>query len=177
MTRTSRKRTVGLALAMLTLAALSPALLRTAEAGYYGHGYRHGYGHGFGYGRGYGYSHGYGHGYGYGYGYGYRPQGGLTLDIAKQAGLGAVDLNVKPKKAEVYVDGEYAGLVRNFDGYPAYLWLSEGVHQVVLFHNGRKTEAREFTVRKGEVIDFHLRMQDGEAVAAQELFEGATALG
>ncbi len=167
MTRTSRKRTVGLVLAMLTLAALSPALLRTAEAGYYGHGH--------GYGRGYG--HGYGHGYGYGYGYGYRPQGGLTLDIAKQVGLGAVDLNVKPKKAEVYVDGEYEGLARNFDGYPAYLWLSEGVHQVVLFHNGRKTEAREFTVRKGEVIDFALRMQDGEAVAAQESFEGATPLG
>ena len=176
---------------MLTLATLSSALPRTAEAGYYGHGYGHrygygrgsgyghsyghGYGHRYGYGRGYGYGHSYGSGYGYGYGY--PAQGGLTLDIAKQAGLGAVDLNVKPKKAEVYVDGEYAGLVRNFDGYPAYLWLSEGVHQVVLFHNGRKTEAREFTVRKGEVIDFQLRMQDGEAVAAQELFEGATALG
>ena len=177
MTRTSQKRTVGLALAMLTLAALSPALLRTAEAGYYGHGYGHGYGRGYGYGHGYGRGYGHGYGYGRGYGYGYRPQGGLTLDIAKQAGLGAVDLNVKPKKAEVYVDGEYAGLVRNFDGYPAYLWLSEGVHQVVVFHNGRKTEAREFTVRKGEVIDFYLRMQDGEAVAAQELFEGAAALG
>ena len=163
MTRTNRKRTVGLALAILTLATLSLALPRTAEARYYGHGY-------------YGYGHRYGHGYGYGH-YGYRQQRELTLEIAKQAGLGAVDLNVKPKKAEVYVDGEYQGLVRNFDGYPGYLWLSEGVHQVVLFHNGRKTEAREFTVRKGEVIDFYLRMQDGEAVAAQELFEGATALG
>ncbi len=153
MTRTNRKRTIGLALAILTLATLSLALPRTAEARYYGYG--HGYGHG----------------------YGYRQQRDLTLEIAKQAGLGGIDLNVKPKKAEVYVDGEYKGLARNFDGYPGYLWLSEGVHQVVLFHNGRKTEAREFTVRKGEVIDFYLRMQDGEAVAAQELFEGATALG
>ena len=50
-------------------------------------------------------------------GYG-RPSslGSLDLALAKQAGLGAVQLQVRPRRAMVYLDGQLIGNVGDFDG-------------------------------------------------------------
>lgn len=77
--------------------------------------------------------------------------------------LGAIDLNVKPKKAAVYVDGEYAGLAKDFDGYPGFLWLEPGNYEISLFMPGYRTSSRTFEIRTGELLDVKLRMEPGEA--------------
>ena len=46
---------------------------------------------------------------------------------------------VTPKEAEVYVDGYYAGIVDNFNGYFERLNLQPGGHEFVLYHDGYRT--------------------------------------
>ena len=67
-------------------------------------------------------------GYGYGYGYydpfwfgygGWSPYGWYApfyLPNAYDSNVGSGRLQVKPRNAEVYVDGYYAGTVDDFDG-------------------------------------------------------------
>ncbi len=104
---------------LLTLLLFTWGVPQTAEARYYGHSYGH-HGHSFGH-----YGHSYGHrsffgshlGYHPGYysGYYYAPNPAEELAratrAARQSGLGALDLNIKPKKTAVYVDGQYVGVV------------------------------------------------------------------
>lgn len=158
---------MGIPLILAAFFALAPT--RTAEAGYYGH---HGYSGHHGYGRGY-YGYGYGH-YSPYYGYGsryrhYGPTGGLDLDVARQVGLGALDVSVRPKRrVEVYLDGEYLGVAGNFDGYPSYLWLKEGSYQLVFYRDGYRTIEREYTIRPGVVTDVRLRMEQGRSLLPEE---------
>ena len=178
MTVNNLKRRIRIGIPLILVALFAFASARTAEARYYGH---HGYGRGY-YGHGYGhhgyYGHGYyGHGYGhhgyYGYGRRYSPYyepGGLDLGVARLAGLGALDLDVSPRrKTKVYLGGEYIGVVGSFDGYPSYLWLKEGTYQLVFYRDGYTTLARELTVHAGVVIDVELRMERGESVPPEEL--------
>ena len=173
---------IGIPLMLAAFFAFAPT--RTAEAGYYrhysghyGHG-RHGYGRGY-YGYGYGYNGYYGHGrhyspYSYGR-YSHYPPGGLDLGVAQLAGLGALDLNVKPRRrTKVHLDGEYIGVVGNYDGYPSYLWLKEGTHQLVFYRGGYTTLAREFTIHSGVVLDVELRMERGRSVPPEEFIAGLT---
>ncbi len=174
MTLSNLKRRIRIGIPLIMVALFALALPRTAQAGYYGHYSHYGYGH-YGH-HGYGFG-SYGHHYGYSshyYGYGspyyyYRPRGGLDLNVARQGGLGALDLRVRPKKrVEVYLDGEYLGVAGDFDGYPSYLWLKEGTHQLVFYKDGYLTVAREYTIRPGVVTDVRLRMQPGRSVPPEE---------
>ena len=191
----SPKLTIGLrraGVAFAVLAMMAVAVPRSAEA-YYG-GYNHGY-HGYGY-RGlhrYGH-HGYGHfGGHYGsrlyrgsyhrssYYYGgssyspyYVPAGGFNLSVAQRAGVGALDLRVKPNRAEVYLDGEYIGRAGSYDGYPAVLWLGEGTHRLVFFRDGRKTMASDYIVTAGEVTAVRLTMGRGTSEDPQAFFADPT---
>lgn len=83
---------------------------------------------------------------------------------------GALDLDVKPEKAEVWVDGEYVGIADNFDGFPRYLWLPKGDHRLVFFLEGYKTAAREFSVGGGVVLRVKTKLDRGESKPAQEFF-------
>jgi len=181
MTVNNLKRRIRIGVPLILVAFFAFASTRTAEAGYYGHyGYGRGYyGHGYGhhgyYGHGY-YGHGYGHHGYYGYGRRYSPYyepGGLDLGVARLAGLGALDLDVSPRrKTKVYLGGEYIGVVGSFDGYPSYLWLKEGTYQLVFYRDGYTTLARELTVHAGVVIDVELRMERGESVPPEEFLAG-----
>jgi len=134
----------------------------------YGHRYGHRYGYyGLGY---YGYSpyylmyhRGYAPYHLYYGPYGYsRHYGGPTRS------LGAVDLNVKPKKAEVYLDGKLVGRAGEFDGFPGYLWLEEGTHQLIFHRDGFETVVREVKVMRDVVVDVRERMADGVATPIEE---------
>ncbi len=83
--------------------------------------------------------------------------------------LGALDLNVKPKKTQVFVDGQYAGLAKQFDGYPGYLVLEEGSHQVTFYLPGYQTESRVFQVRPGLVFDVRMRLREGESTPPDQV--------
>ena len=178
MTVSNLKRRIRIGIPLILVALFAFAPTRTAEAAGY---YRHYYGH-HGYGRSY-YGHGYGHRGYYGHGRHYSPYydpyygpyshyskpGGLDLGVARLAGLGALDLNVRPRRrTQVYLGGKYIGVVGNFDGYPSYLWLKEGTYQLVFYRDGYTTLARELTIQPGVVLDVELRMERGESVPPEE---------
>jgi hypothetical protein len=56
----------------------------------------------------------------------YQQAPAVDMNYAMMAGFGAIDMNVKPNHAEVWVDGKYAGEARDLDGDPTYLWLKDG---------------------------------------------------
>lgn len=133
----------------------------------YGYGYRHGYGHGYGHSLSFYLGHyglfGYPYYYGYGrhhYGYGYP----RYAYYRSSDDMGAVDLNVRPKKAEVYVNGQRIGNVGEFDGFPGYLWLEEDVYDIVIYRPGYQTYHQTVEVYPGLVIDIDQDLVPGEAI-------------
>jgi hypothetical protein len=93
----------------------------------------------------------------------YGPEGGVNMSVAMMAGWGAIDLNVKPNRAEVWVDGQYAGEARDLDGYPSYLWLEQGGHQLEVYKGGYATFSEKVEVRRGMRTEIKVRMQPGES--------------
>ena len=51
----------------------------------------------------------------------------------------SVRLEVKPKEAEVFVDGYYAGIVDDFDGAFQRLRVEPGEHEITLYLDGYRT--------------------------------------
>lgn len=129
--------------------------------GYYGFGP-----YGYGYGR-YGYYGHYGYdpyGYGYGYGYSYR---------RRAATMGALDLNVKPKNTQVWVNGGYVGTTGKLDGSPSMLWLEKDSYEVIFFNEGYETVVRRYTVTPGGVIKEGFLMQPGTSTRPEALSTAA----
>jgi hypothetical protein len=107
----------------------------------------------------------------YGWGWGaypagyYQPAGGVDMNFAMMAGFGAVELNVKPNRADVWVDGKYMGEARDLDGYPSYLWLAEGGHRVAVHKGGFLVFDEQVEVRRGMKTAIKLRLQPGDSPA------------
>lgn len=99
--------------------------------------------------------------------YGYP--GVVWYDYQAYGSMGGIDLNVRPKKAQVYVDGQRIGRVGRFDGYPSALWLEEGTYELVIYHPGYRTLHETVKVFSGVVIDFDYQMVPGEATPPEEL--------
>src|SRR5581483_5048447 len=55
----------------------------------------------------------------------------------------SVRLEVKPKEAEVYVDGFYAGIVDDFDGVFQRLHVPPGPHEITLYLDGYRTVTQQ----------------------------------
>ncbi|MEM6454907.1 MAG: PEGA domain-containing protein [Acidobacteriota bacterium] len=87
---------------------------------------------------------------------------------------GALDLDVRPEKAEVWLDGEYIGVADNYDGFPSFLWLEEGTYDIAFYLEGYKTYHRQVTVRPGVVLDIEPRMERGESVKPRDLQSKST---
>jgi hypothetical protein len=83
---------------------------------------------------------------------------------------GALDLNIKPKRAEVWVDREYLGSVDSYDGFPRYLWLQPGEHHLVVYLDGHETFARKVTLRRGEILAIRYELREGVARQPEEVF-------
>lgn len=168
-------------------------------APYHGGGYGHGgYGHGHGYygGHGYGghgyygghygypyygYSHfGFGFGFGYPYygyypfyGYGYAPYAYAPYYAPYSYGysyLGEVRTEVKPQKAQVYVDSGYVGTADSFDGWWQRLNLEPGNHRLVFRAVGFKPYVIDLKIVPGQ--DYHIKyeMEPGQdSITEQEM--------
>jgi hypothetical protein len=143
--------------------------------GYYGYPYYYGYGYpnyyGY-YGRPWSYYAPYGGYRSYGYdspsygspSYGspsYGEGGGAAYVERREPG--AVALKVRPKTAEVYIDGRYLGTAGSFDGFPGYLWLAAGTYRLELVQDGYANLERAIDVSPGQVLKFDLQMQEGAA--------------
>ena len=128
---------------------------------FYFPGYSFSLGVGFGSGHGYGY--GYGH-YPYGYsGYAYpsfgaySPYGHLSythLPSLADPYTGFLRLKVRPRDAQVYVDGYYVGIVDEFDGIFQRLRLEEGPHQIEIRHPAYLPLELEVLIVTGEKVTF-----------------------
>jgi hypothetical protein len=93
----------------------------------------------------------------------YQPEGGVGMGAAMIAGMGAVELNVKPNRADVWVDGRYVGEARDLDGYPPYLWLAEGEHRVAVHKGGFLAFDEPINVQRGMKTKIKLKMQPGDS--------------
>ena len=97
----------------------------------------------FWYGGGYGYpSYGYGGSYSTGsYSQTYRDTGNLRLKI-------------KPREAQVYVDGYFVGVVDSFDGSFQRLSLDGGGHKVEIKADGYETLLLDVLITPGETVTY-----------------------
>ena len=108
----------------------------------FGFGYPYGYPYYYGYPWGYPY-----YGYGYGYGYPAAPTG--------YSGYGGVRIEEAPKRAQVFADGYYAGVVDDFDGTFQHLNLPAGVHQIEIRQPNQPPISFEVNVQPGQTINYH----------------------
>ena len=107
----------------------------------------------------------YSYGWGWGAPYGYPRAVDYYGDDS-----GALDLDIKPEEAEVYLDGERIGIADNFDGFPRYLWLEKGTYHLVLYKEGYETLAKRIELSPGGVLRLKDKMVPGVAKSPEELF-------
>ena len=82
--------------------------------------------------------------------------------------VGALDLDVSPEKAQIFIDGNYVGVADDFDGFPTFLWLEEGTYDVAIYRSGYETIFRQYTIYAGITIDVEDRMRKGESIHPKE---------
>ena len=95
-----------------------------------------------------------GPGWGYPYGGGYGGYGGGYGTSSRYAEIGQLRLKVKPKNAQVYVDGAFAGTVDEFDGTFQRLDLEEGPHRVELKLEGHAPLMFEVNIIPNELVTY-----------------------
>ena len=82
--------------------------------------------------------------YGGGYGGGYAGgEGGPSW--------AAVDTDISPDEARVYLDGRYIGTADDFDGFPDYLYLQQGHYKLEFQLEGFEPKAVEVDARPGNM--------------------------
>jgi PEGA domain len=98
---------------------------------------------------------GFAYGYQYPWGpYGYPPYGAYRVDPGA-----SLRLEVKPKEAEVYVDGFYAGIVDDFDGTFQRLSVRPGEHEIELFLDGYRTVHQKVYVTPRKTFNVKYSME------------------
>ena len=176
--------------ACIALLLLLPAAVAAQHGG--GHSGGHGGGHSGGHGGGHGgYSGGHGgghlsfyHYYGYGYPSSYRYGAGYygapyyrgygrSYGSAYPEGraAGALDLDLAPARTAVYEEGQYLGTVDDFDGFPDYLWLSPGTHELTFYLEGYRTMVRQFEVRPRQIVSVSEALVRGDSIRPEERSE------
>lgn len=112
-------------------------------------------GYGFNVGVGFGYPGAFGQ-YGYS-GYAYYPYFGVGYSSYPNYSdpyTGFLRLKVKPRDAQVFVDGYYVGLVDHFDGFSQRLRLEEGTHRVEIVHPQYVPIEFDVLIVTGEKVTF-----------------------
>ena len=88
--------------------------------------------------------------------------GGEQVETAIRGGL---ELRIKPRNTQVWIDGDYAGLAKDFDGYPSYLWVNGGSYEVSFYLPGYETVTQGFEVRPGHVGRVKMKLRRGPTEA------------
>jgi len=71
---------------------------------------------------------------------------------------GAIRIEATPRRAEVYVNGYYAGIVDDFDGRFQRLRVMPGEHEIVLYLAGFRTVVQTVYVNPGATVRIRDRM-------------------
>ena len=101
----------------------------------------------------------------YGYQYPIRPYGYGYRFAEPDA---SVRLEVKPKEAEVFVDGYYAGVVDDFDGTFQRLNVSPGEHEIELWLDGYRTVKQKVYLTRDNTFKIKYQMERLAAGQPQE---------
>ena len=80
-----------------------------------------------------------------------------ALALAQRGG-GSLKFDVKPKNAEVFVDGYLAGRVDNFGGFFQSLGVPAGPHTLTLWCQGYRTVTQEVRVQRGVSLKVEFQM-------------------
>jgi hypothetical protein len=72
---------------------------------------------------------------------------------------GGVSLEISPSDATVYVDGGYAGVVRDFDGTQQTLTLANGRHRVEISAPGYEPMTIDVDVVPGQIVPYQGSLQ------------------
>jgi len=75
---------------------------------------------------------------------------------------GAIKLKVKPRQADVYVDGYYAGAVDDFDGTFQKLKLEPGPHRIEIRLEGYETLSFEVRILPDKTLTYKGQLQKRE---------------
>ena len=86
-----------------------------------------------------------------------------NMAAAAAADLGAIDLDVKPNEAEVWVDGKYVADARHLDGDPSLLWLKEGTHHLELTRGGYTNFDETLDIHRGVLQELKVRLERGDS--------------
>ena len=105
------------------------------------------------------YYNGFGYPYGYGYGYPYYGGGYYGYYGGSYAYTGSVRLKVKPRHAEVLVDGYYVGTVDNFDGTFQSLKLEPGAASIEVRAEGFDDLRLDVMILAGRKITYEENMR------------------
>jgi hypothetical protein len=93
-----------------------------------------------------------GHPYGFRFDYGWAPSYAYRFPMRSGIGYGGMSFLIDPDDAAVYVDGEFIGYAREFDGQPVP--LAAGAHRIELQADGRAPVMFNISVRPGQVIPY-----------------------
>ena len=86
--------------------------------------------------------------------YGYRAPRERVMITPGSRSYGGVALEMSPYDADVFVDGEYAGRVEDFDGTTQPLTLASGLHEIEVQAPGYEPLRFNVLVQPGQVIPF-----------------------
>jgi hypothetical protein len=68
-------------------------------------------------------------------------------------------LQVKPRHAEVFVDGYFVGLVDDFDGWAQRLHVPRGEHELTIYLAGYRTWRQKVLFRPGGTVNIQAELQ------------------
>jgi hypothetical protein len=126
-----------------TQAQYSPARHRRSHS----RSYRRHWGFGFGSYWGWGYPY-----YSY-YGYGYSPY--RPYGLYPGSSWAAIDTDVSPEGARVYLDRTLIGTADDFDGHPDFLYLKRGRYSIEFRLDGFETQTIEIQARPGRKLQIN----------------------
>ena len=75
---------------------------------------------------------------------------------------GSLRLDVKPKEAEVYADGYYAGIADDFTGSVQRLVLAPGRHHIELRAKGYESVEFDVKVEPGQTVDYRRNLSSAQ---------------
>ena len=94
----------------------------------------------------------------YGGGYGY--QGGYGGGSYSRSATGSLRLKIKPRDAQVYVDGYFVGTVDEFDGMFQKLGIDAGGHRIELRADGYEPTEFEVLITPGETVTYRGELKE-----------------
>ena len=105
----------------------------------------------------------YRHGYFWSAGY-YYPR--YYFDVHAYPRHASLRIQAHPSEAEVYVDGYYAGIVDDFDGFFQRLRVAPGTHEITLRLEGYRTWSAEIYASPHHTVKVHCDLIPGAALEA-----------